>query len=116
MDFLATLLVCFLAALFLADLLGVAAFCGETAPATTAATGAAAFLVLLAPALLIFFDPAAFFVLLAPVALFATFPLAITMIKNQFMFRHATLHTQVPLWNYLCNYYSVVVAMVLLHQ
>ena len=74
--------------LFLADLLGVAAFCGDWEPPAGAAAldeaPPAVFFVLLdPPALLaIFFDPVDFFVLLAPPddLFVATFPLAI--IKN----------------------------------
>ena len=80
------LLLGFFAADFLADLLGVEAFCGDWAPWAGAAAAdddpPEVFLVLLAPPalLLILFDPVAFFVLLAPVDFLETFPLAI--IKN----------------------------------
>lgn len=78
---------------FLADLFGVAAFCGVAwaDPAgwagAAAAAGAAllgALLAFLAPAFLIFFDPVAFLCLLAPAALVG-FALAIR-IKLEGMF------------------------------
>jgi hypothetical protein len=82
---------------FLADLFGVAAFCGVAwaDPATwagaAAATGAALLAALfppfLAPAFLIFLDPAAFLCLLAPAALVG-FALAIkNKVRKDYSFK-----------------------------